>query len=245
MPACSCRSTTTTSWPAWLSHQAVAVPMMPLPNTAIFISYLPRCPASRADGDAHVFRAFPSGRVCRGCEGVRVELVFWQAANAGEVTLGVFHHDGCTTGVDLMTGKIGNVIDDRAMHKAAAALPIVVRGRLGDNRDVLEVGQDGFPSVRHVIHIKIHGTAPAPVEAHWPRAAIGNQLLDHGLDGCEARTAGQEDDRLVALTQEERPQRRFHARDLADRPLRFAGSEHVVGEHAARCVPDVQLYEIA
>lgn len=34
------RSITTTSWPAWLSHQALEIPMMPLPNTATFMPAL-------------------------------------------------------------------------------------------------------------------------------------------------------------------------------------------------------------
>ncbi|MCY1521760.1 hypothetical protein D9M68_565860 [compost metagenome] len=34
------RSMTTTSWPAWFSHQALEIPMMPPPNTATFMPAL-------------------------------------------------------------------------------------------------------------------------------------------------------------------------------------------------------------
>ncbi|CFN63889.1 Uncharacterised protein [Bordetella pertussis] len=48
------RSTTTTSWPAWLSHQALETPMMPLPNTATFIpESLPGCGSDRRARPAH------------------------------------------------------------------------------------------------------------------------------------------------------------------------------------------------
>src|SRR5690606_12449076 len=44
------RSTTTTSWPAWRSHQALEMPMMPLPNTATFMRALLLAPPAAAGG---------------------------------------------------------------------------------------------------------------------------------------------------------------------------------------------------
>lgn len=42
---------TTTSWPACLSHQALEIPMMPLPNTATFMRKSLLCvPAGRRHG---------------------------------------------------------------------------------------------------------------------------------------------------------------------------------------------------
>ena len=64
------------------------------------------------------------------------------------------------------------------------------------------------------------------------------RVLDHGLDRCETGATGDKNDRLVRfLAQEERAERTFEAQDLA--PLELG--EQLVGEKAARHVPDVQV----
>jgi hypothetical protein len=68
--------------------------------------------------------------------------------------------------------------------------------------------------------------------------ALELQVLDQRLDRREAGARGQQHHRLVrVLAQEEAAERAFHAQDL----LFLHRREHVVGELAARHVPDVQF----
>ena len=67
---------------------------------------------------------------------------------------------------------------------------------------------------------------------------VVERVLDHRLDRREARTARDEDDRLVGfLAQEERAERALEAQDLAS----FELVEQLVREEAAGHVTDVQL----
>src|SRR5690606_4521806 len=207
-----CRSTTTTSCPACFNHHAVETPMIPLPNTAIFI-YLPHCvPAGAPDKYAN---SSGSDCVCRVCEGVGVKLVFRKAANFGKIFPGTFHHDGSATGIDLVVGKIGNVFHDSLMHEAGATLPIVLRLSLGYNRHVLEVWQLAFPFAGQRVRVEIMGTTPSPVGAYRARVARRNHGFRDGLDDRNPRTADKKLGRQAALAEEERAQWCFHAQKHA------------------------------
>jgi len=56
-------------------------------------------------------------------ERIRKELLRWQTTLLGKVTLGRLDHYWRTTGVDLVFGKVWEILHDSAMDKAGASVP--------------------------------------------------------------------------------------------------------------------------
>ena len=89
-----------------------------------------------------------------------------------------------------------------------------------------------------IVQVQVTGSTPTPVQGGRSLDAFVLHVLDQGLDGRKARARGQQDHGFVAVfAQEKTPQGALDPQDV----FLFQGAKHMIGEHPARHVPDVQL----
>ena len=183
-------------------------------------------------------RQADGGRLHRGREAVREELVAGQRARFDERLARGVDHRGAAARIDLIARQIGEIVENRLVDEAPAARPCGVG--LGQHRDIREVRARLLPLARQVGQVEIANRPHAPVQDHRSRLIdlVVERMLDDAFDRREAGTAGDEDDRLVRLlAQEERAERPFEAQDLAPLELR----EQLIGKPSAGKVADVQF----
>ena len=102
----------------------------------------------------------------------------------------------------------------------------------------MQAGHGGQLRPHPTIKVQVDRPAPTPVEGGGACYAFELHVLQHRLDRGQTSARSQQDDGLVAvLTQVETAKRPLDAQNL----LLFHDVEDMVGEFAARHVPDVQL----
>ena len=170
-------------------------------------------------------------------EGVREAVVLGQPVRLERRMRGLDHLDRAAR-VDLVAGQIGEVGEDRLVHEAGAAGPVVLGPGLGQHRHEREVGVLRRPLLRQLRQVQVLPRAHAPVQDDPALHPDVERVLDHALHRREAGRARHEDDRLRGvLAQEERAQRPLEADRVAD----LHRGEDVRRELAAGDQPDLQL----
>jgi hypothetical protein len=123
-------------------------------------------------------------------EGVGEELFRRQSASSHEIPSGSSDHCRGTADVGLVFGKVGVIGHRHLVNQAAATIPAVCRGGVGEHRGEADVRMFHWPLLGKLQQVEIGTLAPTPIDVHRSGVGFSDGMFDDRLDRRKSGAAG-------------------------------------------------------